>query len=314
MQFTRTLTEDEVAVLQAVKKWNQKGHDLSFHRVHGTNYQNLMETFERERSIGYLSEKAHCVMREIMLFAQGKRKMQTLTKIIAEIFQDDELYDELYKVRWLIDKVKRMQNSGQITPEEDEKEIRSAIRRREQPSYYGYGFKPFIENMKARKINHIVRGLQGIVSIKAGGYRQYRDVFIPLDLYKKVIIPALEDPKHQVVIRVENAQKVEALQYMYEKTGNLRRRYSNRFRPEFTRPEITREMGLSKMSLQEFRQWMAPLEGIIGRIERRDQISVGYRYNYIVSYNQPSWFLPLHHQRMLEINAAFINNRKGGLE
>lgn len=315
LEFKRILTNNEIKILDALKKNNHKDGDLYFHRIRGTNFYGLIITMEREKEyLEYINNKEYGdmidILRKIVDFSKKNINIAQLKKDIEKI-ELDKINDErtennllAYRAVGIIRSIKIKLDKNNESEEEQEKKILEYVKSLKTPHYYGFGFKPFCD-MENAKIEHTTRGLQGIVSI-ISGRRYYKDIFIPRHVYEKAIIPALNNQNNTLSITIDNGLLIETLRFIYGKTKELRKKYGNDFRPEFTRPEILKEVGLKKSKLHEFRILMQPLEGILGRVERYNGFidekwkSKNGRKGWYVSYRLPSWFLSNQHQTILE--------------
>ena len=122
----------------------------------------------------------------------------------------------------------------------------------------------------------------------------YHDMFIPRHVYEKRVIPALNNSENKFKIQALDKQEVEILSFIYKRSVELRQRYRNGYRPEFTRPEISKVLGIKMPPQTKFRKMMEPLEGIVGRIERKDSFASGDLNGYTVYYSRPTWIAHRH--------------------
>jgi len=307
--FVRVLEDGEAKLLAALDKPSKKGCERPFWRQCGTDYKKTAEKMMLyEKNV--LPHAAHdaleyCAsMRWAFLtvdrFLKGEAGLSDLSDRIDRAFASVEGYGQCFGngdymnnlLIWIREMMGRI--SAQDMPEHEKPAMLiKQLELIQKPRYIGLDQRC---KMAHAEIDRLARGLQGIVSIKLGSYGQYRDVFVPCHLYEDAVLPALDGQEHRFVRSVAG-EHLETLRYACDKTRNLRKRYGNRFRPEFTRPEICREFDLGDMALIDFRHFMEALEGVMGRLERHSSFYAG---GYTVYYEQPSWFLPYRHQRMLE--------------
>lgn len=318
IKFKRRLADNEAYILEVLEGHNDEINDLHFHRSNGINIQRLQRSLEYRGTLS-MTPIYKIIANSLIYvydFIKHKINVEKLLENAEEAFQEMTFWQEGKDEEFHLERGMRLllsiKNKGEELKNKNydktelEKAMYQHIKELQQPNYYGCGFRQFC-GMKNAKIEKIVRGLQGIVSIKAADLGYYEDLFVPRRLYKNFIKPVLENNKYLLSIEIRDKQLIEILNYIHRRTREFRKNYGNDFRPEFTRPEICREIGIKEPPINKFRKIMEPLEGIIGRIERprffikekwksRNNIKKGY----CIYYNLPSWFLPMKHQSILE--------------
>jgi len=312
LEFVRVLNEDEVTVLQAVEVFNHpQTHGCSFGRRKGMNIARMIERVDEEAEVYdsfdcdkevYRRTKDALVAFQRVLNRKRHgvfEKLDAARQACNGGVSEDRFYDGLQSA------VEFCEHAAQKAPRDDIRALRRWLREKSSPNYHWFKFKTGI-GWPDSKIDRVVRDLQGIISIKAGGYGCYRDVWIPPHVYENIVRPAIKDPLHRATVRVKDARQCDALNYIASRTAELRERYGARYRPEFTRPEICREAEIPLLPLCEFSQLMTGLEGVLARVERHTSFSTQWKKKrtYMVNYELPSWYLPLEHQRMLAVTKA----------
>lgn len=318
LEFIRVFRNNELKVLNSLKLTplnRDYGDGIYFYRRQGWNLENLIELLNHQkdlsRKLGFQDwnyyNKAINALETIVNFMKGKSDNSSLVKstqdFIDEVIDYKHNFDSYYfleNILKLCDYIQKNKSQTDILEFNNQKEsFRKAIRLVINPRYH------FLEDpcdMSSTTIERIVRGLQGIVSIKASNH-SYRDLWIPRHVFEESVVPALEDSQHQFIRKVKDGELKDILSFIHHRTLELRNKYGKDFRPEFTRVEIIREVGLKNKPLNIFNKLMEPLEGILSRIERKDMFEGGELSTgrgYWIYYEKPTWFLSLRHQYLLE--------------
>lgn len=311
LEFIRVLRDDEITVLKM-----SRGHeDRHFNRFAGSRYDKQIEQLARASEFFPRDKDTHKgvieALEDINRFMRGKSELNGLLNHLnyanGSLPYLSSVYEHITRRLKFIQRRAEELGGYAMKPVQVE-EFRTSLTRLQEPSYCFFGSDYLRAGFSDKKIERIARALQGIISIKMGNYGNYRDIFVPKKVYEQSVIPALKDSKHRFVVELEEEKLVAVLMHTFEKNRNLRKRFGNGFRVEFTRPEICEEVLKVKMpALKEFTEFMRPLEGILGRIERRacfqdEKWKSEWKEGWTVSYDSPSWFLPLYHQRLLEVD------------
>jgi len=312
LEVVRSLSDVEFELLSAIDKMqvlHAGNHVLC--RSHGTpRLENLLERLEEPGwpSEDELIKNFYSALIAFQEFLKGQRsyfpleieevlkKEETITHfanlpkgtlkdMLEGCFQDKRIIIASDWCNWAIEH-----------RQEPVRAIRTALKKRCQPRYYGLSK---LLSFDEGKIENIARGLRGIISLEMGDQYFIDELFIPSTVYAKYVLPALKNNPKRITFKVKDETLIRVLEFIYDKTKELRVEYGNRFRPEFKRPQLIRELNLPQQSVAEFKRTMAPLEGILGRI-KRDHSFVLKDKKRKVYCERPSWFLPVKHQEILQ--------------
>ena len=302
LEFTRALTPNQIEILSLLE--NSSGNRW-FNRRPGFNIYKAIKNVGLWRESSFFRRDASSykraieVLENIEKFLKKKIKnSKLLNSIEMYLFEVGRNDPPGLKPVTRLSGIIQYEGYKMLESDRPDEDFYQAVRNSIRPGY------PMFEeqwNIPSSKVEGVASNLQGIISIW-GHFHRYKDVFIPEHVFERIVKPALEDPKHQINIKVEEEIALEIFNLIYLRTVELRKQYGDQYRPRFTRPEICREIGIKMPQAHHFKKKMKPLEGILGQVVDEDSFNVKLKggKNYSVGYGVYSWFLPLRHQRIIE--------------
>jgi len=301
--FERNLTSNQIDILEAVKV-HTSHHDYHFGRCSVISLENLIKALtppENDDEDYYIYEYKTLRNKALIMLYEVKNflKSENLSKLLETVKNVDEQkrednfgscstrYSKLYHTVNLAKSIEKRKNLK-------EDELHEFIKNWFKPNYTILKTHSGLD-WSDSKFERIVQELYGIISIEK--YKHYYDdIFIPKHLYNSKVESALKDEKHRFIITIKDDLHIDILNFIYTKTKSLKSEYGASFRVEFSRPEICKHLDMISMLKQsKFRKLMKPLEGIVGRIERKKE------------YSKPTWFLSLKHQNILDEIVRYKN-------